>query len=177
MHYSIWFFKINLKQIFIVYFTCLTSFFSPFWSRNGPKLRGFGRGKLLQNIGNTQTNGFGASKETTRNGFGGGGGSNGCGKSGGFGSAKTEDDGWNDDAAVTPSFGSSKPSSGFGGRGGGFGGGRGELNQGNVQVISSQTFPRVFQLYDGLFIKSRFFFLVIFLLGKNRGKVHFLEQF
>lgn len=77
-----------------------------------------------------------------------------------------EDDGWNNDAAVTPSFGSSKPNSGFGGRGGGFGGGRGELNQGNVQVVSSQTFPRVFQLYDALF-KSRFFLMVIFLLEKS----------
>ena len=64
---------------------------------------------------------------------------------------------------MTPSFGGSKPSSGFGGRGGGFGGGRGELNQGNVQVVSSLTFPRVFQLYDALFIKSRFFLVVIFL--------------
>ena len=73
------------------------------------------------------TNGFGASKETTRSGFGGAG-SNGLEKPQGFGGAKTEDDGWNDDASATPSFGTGKPSSGFGGRGGGFGGGRGEWN-------------------------------------------------
>ncbi|KAK7101265.1 hypothetical protein V1264_024070 [Littorina saxatilis] len=95
---------------------------------NGSKLRGFGRGKALQQLGtemNGQTNGFGSSNGTARSGFGGGSSSGGAfGKpsgGGGFGAPKAadEDDGWNEDAPPPSSGG------GFGGRGGGFGGGRG----------------------------------------------------
>ena len=116
--------------------------------RAAPKLRGFGRGKLLPSMNGTngvQENGFGRSRsgfgksggfgaakadeddwndDTPAGGRSGGGGFGK--KTGGFGGPSAQGDGWNDDAPA-PSFGG-RSGGGFGSRGGGFGGGRGEFS-------------------------------------------------